>query len=182
MNRNLGVVVATVLLSAVVGVAGEGAAAADSPSPVRVHVSYSGIDQCGFTVDSVVTGTDTARAFFDQAGNLWIQDESHIVSALTNEANGKVVYVDSAARDLFQPEPVLNPDGTITTTDILTGSPERVYSAHSDVLVRDVGLVSILDTFDSSGDLIGATVTVHGVHQVSGPDAAFCAAITSAIR
>jgi hypothetical protein len=173
--------VATGLLSSLIAMAGEAPSTAASQSPVRVHVSLTGIDVCGFTVDSVVTGTDKAREFTDKAGNLWVQDESHIVSALTNEANGKVVYVDSAGRDLFQPIPVLNPDGTITTIDTLTGRPERVYTSHSDVLVRDAGLVTILNTFDSNGDLMDTTMTVHGVHQVSGPDEAFCAAITSAL-
>jgi hypothetical protein len=48
-------------------------------------------------------------------------------------------------------------------------------------LVKDVGLVSIVDTVDSDGNLLSEQVIVHGVHQVSGPDAAYCAAIASAI-
>jgi hypothetical protein len=56
-----------------------------------------------------------------------------------------------------------------------------VYTSHSDVLVKDVRFLSIVDTPDSAGALISEHVVVHGVHQVSGPDAAYGAAITSAI-
>lgn len=183
MNRHMAYVAAVATISSALGLLSALPATAQttSPSPVRVHLSINGIDVCGFTVDSVVDGTDTSRLFVDRAGNLWVQDESHIVSKLTNESNGKVVYVTGSGRDRFQPMPVLNPDGTITTTDILTGTPERVYSDQSNVLVKDVGFVSILDTFDSDGNLISAQLVVHGVQQASGPDAAYCAAITSAL-
>ena len=99
---------------------------------------------------------------------------------MTNEANGKVVHVEGTGLDA-QPFPVANPDGTLTFTDTLTGSPERVYTRHSDVLVKDVGFLSIVDTVDSDGNLLSEQVIVHGVHQVSGPDAVYCDAIASAI-
>lgn len=147
----------------------------------QINDAFSG-DQCGFTVDSVVRGTLTIEDFVDASGNVTLeQDEAHVVSTLTNEANGKVVYVDSASRDRFDLAPVVNRDGTVTFTDTITGSPERVYTSHSNVLVKDVGLVSIVDTVDSDGNLLSEQVIVHGVHQVSGPDATYCAAIASAI-
>lgn len=180
MTRRLQGIAATGLAALVTAFLAQVPAAADTP-PNKVDFSYTGIPVCGFTVDSVVQGTDTARGFVDNAGNFWVQDESHIVSTLTNEANGKVVHVEGSARDLFQPDPVVNPDGTITATDTLTGTPERVYTSHSDVMVKDVGLVSMVDTFDADGNLINEQVIVHGVQQVSGPDAAYCAAITSAL-
>lgn len=148
----------------------------------QVNDAFTGIDQCGFTVDSVVRGTLTIEDFVDASGNVTLeQDEAHVVSTLTNEANGKVVYVDSASRDRFDLAPVVNRDGTMTFTDTITGSPERVYTSHSSVLVKDVGLVSIVDTVDSDGNLLSEQVIVHGVHQVSGSDAAYCAAIATAI-
>lgn len=148
----------------------------------QLNFSFFGIDQCGFTVDSVVQGTLTIEDFVDGAGNLTVeQDEAHVLSTLTNETNGKVVYVDSASRDRFDLAPVVNRDGTVTVTDTITGSPERVYTNHSSVLVKDVGLVSVVDTLDPDGNVLSEQVIVHGVHQVSGPDAAYCAAITSAI-
>src|SRR5205085_7576620 len=87
-------------------------AAAPQVSHTQVNVSLVGIDVCGFTVDSVVKGTDTFKVFLDGSGNVSIQDVSHVVSTLTNKANDKVVYVENASRDAFQPDAVVNRDGT----------------------------------------------------------------------
>lgn len=181
MNRQLKLGTATALMTLVATSIAQLPAAADTP-PNKVDVSFTGIPMCGFTVDSHVQGTDNFRVIVDRAGNVSFQDEAHIVSTLTNEANGKVVYVEGDARDAFPQDPVVNRDGTITATDTLTGSPIRIYTSHSNVLAKDVGLVSIVDTFDADGNHIDDQVIVHGVHEVSGPnDPAYCAAITSAI-
>lgn len=181
MNKQLHLAATTGLVTLVAGLAAPAPAAADTP-PNKVDVSYTGIDVCGFTVDSHVQGTDTFHVFVDHTGNASFQDNAHIVSTLTNEANGKVVYVEGSARDAFPEASVANGDGTFTATDTLTGSPIRIYTSHSNVLAKDVGLVSIVDTVDADGTLISEQVVVHGVHQVSGPDdPAYCAAITAAI-
>ena len=183
MKRWVQVIAMTGLMTLVGGwLAAAPAGAATPPQVVhtRVNVSLPGIDVCGFTVDSVVQGTDTFEVFFDASGDVRVQNEAHVVSTLTNEANGKVVHVEGTGLDA-QPFPVANPDGTFTFTDTLTGSPERVYTSHSDVLVKDVGFVSIVDTVDSDGNLLSEQVIVHGVHQVSGEDTVFCDAIGSAI-
>jgi hypothetical protein len=151
-------------------------------SHTQVNVSLPGIDVCGLSVDSVVRGTDTFTVFFDRFGNATtIQDVSHVVSTLTNEANGEVVYVENASRDRFSAEPVVNADGTLTFEDTLTGMPIRVYTSHSSVIVRDVGLTSIVDTFDADGNFLDEQVTVRGPHQFTGDFGVFCDAITSAI-
>jgi hypothetical protein len=103
------------------------------------------------------------------------------VSTLTNQANGKVVHVEGVGRDAFQPEPVVNRDGTITSTDTLTGMDQRVYTSHSSTLLKDSGFLSIVDTFDADGDLLSEQVIVHGPHEFAGDFDAFCAAITAAI-
>jgi hypothetical protein len=179
------VVALTGLMTLVVGwLAGAPAGAATPPqvSHERVDVSLPGIDVCGFTVDSVVQGTHTFQVFFDRFGNpSTIQDESHVVSTLTNEANGKVVYVENASRDRFDAAPVLNPDGTMTFTDTLTGMPIRIYTSHSSILVRDVGFFSFVATFDSAGNFLSEQVIVHGPHEFLGDFTVFCDAITSAI-
>jgi hypothetical protein len=145
----------------------------------KVNVSLTGLDVCGFTVDSVVQGTDTFQVFFDRFGNVsMIQDVSHVVSTLTNVANHKVVYVENAGRD-SQPAPVVNPDGTITTTDTLTGMPVRIYTEHSSSLVKQAGFLSFVDTFDSEGNFLSAQVIVHGPHPGEFP---FCDAISSALE
>jgi hypothetical protein len=185
MKRVVQVVALTGLMTAVAGwLAGAPAGAATPPqvSHTQVNVSLPGINVCGFTVDSVVQGTNTFEVFFDQFGNpATIQIASHVISTLTNEANGKVVYVENASRDNFDAAPVANPDGTFTFTDTLTGMPIRVYTSHSSVLVEDVGFNTFVDTFDSSGNFLNELVTVHGPHQFLGDNTVFCNAITSAI-
>jgi hypothetical protein len=141
----------------------------------------TGIDVCGFTVDSVVQGTDTFKVFLDRFGNVLIQDVSHVVSTLTNVANGKVVYVSNASRDAFTPDGVVNPDGTITFTDTLTGMPLRVYTSHRSTLVKDVGFLSMVATFDAQGNFLSEQVIEHGPHPFAGDFTVFCDAIASAI-
>ena len=159
-------------------------AAAARPQVVhtQVNVSLTNIDQCGFTVNSVVRGTNTLQVFVNRSGNVAIQIVSHVVSTLTNVANGKVVYVENASRDAFTPNGVVNRDGTITFTDTLTGMPVRVYTSHSVVLVRDVGYLSMVDTFDSQGNFLNEQVIEHGPHAFAGDFTVFCNAITAAIR
>ena len=147
----------------------------------KVDLSLTGIDQCGFTVNSVVRGTNTFKVSFDESGNASFQSEGHIVSTLTNVANGKVVHVDSAGRDSFSDVGVVNPDGTITFTDTLTGRDLRVYTSHSNVLLRDAGFLAIVDTVDAEGNLLDQELVMHGPHQFAGDFTAFCDAITAAI-
>lgn len=184
MKRMVRLVALMGLLTLTAGVAAGAPAAGTRPvvSHTQVDVSLPGIDVCGITVDSVVQGTDTFTVFFDRSGNpTTIQDVSHVISTLTNEANGKVVYVENASRDRFSAAPVVNPDGTMTFTDTLTGMPIRVYTSHSSVLLEDVGFFSFVDTFDSEGNFLSEQVALHGPHQFTGDFDVFCSAITSAI-
>ena len=103
------------------------------------------------------------------------------MDTLTNVANGKVVYVSNASRDAFTPDGVVNPDGTITFTDTLTGMPVRIYTSHSNTLVKDVGFLSIVDTVDSQGNFLSEQVIEHGPHPFGGDSTVFCDAIASAI-
>jgi len=160
-------------------------AAAEAATPevthTKIDLSFTGIDQCGFTVDSVVQGTDTVQVFVDRAGNVTVQDTSHVVSTLTNEANHKVVHVANASRDAFTPDGVANPDGTFTFTDILTGMPIRIYTSHSSTLVKDVGYLSIVDQVDADGNLLSEQVIQHGPHPFAGDFTVYCDAIAAAI-
>jgi hypothetical protein len=158
-------------------------AAAATPEIVhtKVDVSFTNIDQCGFTVNSVVRGTDTFQIRVDRSGNVTIQDVSHVVSTLTNVVNHKIVYVANASRDLFTPDGVVNPDGTITFTDTLTGMPIRVYTSHSSTLVKDVGYLSMVDTVDADGNFISQQVIEHGPHPFAGDFDVYCDAIAAAI-
>jgi hypothetical protein len=180
MRRTLQVLVLTGLMTLVAGwiVGAPAGAATPQVSHTTVDVSLNDIDVCGFTVDSMVRGTDTFQVFFDRFGNVsMIQDVSHVVSTITNVANGKVVYVENASRD-SQPAPVANPDGTFTATDTLTGTPVRIYTSHSSTFVQN-GYLEFVDTFDSQGDFLSGQVIVHGPHPPGDPP--FCDAISAAL-
>jgi hypothetical protein len=183
MKRVVRVIALTGLMTLVAGWLAGAPAGAATPQVVhtKVNVTLTNIDVCGFTVNSVIQGTDTTQVFLDRSGNVAIQDQSHVVSTITNEANGKVVYVDNASRDAFTPDGVVNPDGTVTFTDTLTGMPVRIYTSHSDTLVKDVGYLSIVDTLDSQGNLLSEQVIEHGPHPFGGDFTVFCDAIASAI-
>jgi hypothetical protein len=110
-----------------------------------------------------------------------MQVVGHVVSTLTNVANGNVVHVSSAGRDRFTPDGVVNADGTTTFTDTLTGMPLRVYTSHSNTLLKDVGFLSIVTRVNAHGNVLTEQVTVHGPHPFSGDFEKLCNAITDAI-
>lgn len=103
------------------------------------------------------------------------------MSTLTNAANGKVVHVEGTGRDAFQPDPIVNRNGTVTATDTLTGIDQRIYTAHSSTLVKDAGFLSIVTTFDVQFNVVSEQVVVHGPHQFAGDFTVMCDAIASAI-
>jgi hypothetical protein len=183
MKRVVQVVALTGLMTLVAGWVAGAPAGAAAPQVVhtQVNVSLTNIDVCGFTVNSVIQGTDTFEVFVDRSGNVAVQDQSHVVDTLTNVANGKVVYVSNASRDAYTPDGVVNPDGTITFTDTLTGMPMRVYTDHSNTLVKDVGFISFVATFDAQGNFLSEQVIEHGRAPFGGDVTVFCDAIASAI-
>jgi len=185
MNRTKRRALQLFLIVAALAVTTLAAAPAEAARPEVVHTKLNlflpGIDQCGFTVNSVVQGTSTTQIFVDRSGNVTMQVVGHVVSTLTNVANGKVVHVSSAGRDRFTPDGVVNADGTTTFTDTLTGMPLRVYTSHSNTLLQDVGFLSIVTKVDAQGDVLSEQVTVHGPHPFAGDFEKLCNAITDAI-
>jgi hypothetical protein len=183
-NRVVPVVALTGLMTLAAGglaAAPAGAGARPQVFHMKLDLSLTNLDQCGFTVDSVVKGTITTQTFVDAAGNVTIHQEAHAVSTLTNTANLKVVHISGSGRDLFTPNGVVNPDGTITYTDTLTGIDQRVYTSHSNTLVKDAGFFSTVTTTDSQGNVLSQQVTVHGPHPFGGDFTVYCDAIASAI-
>ena len=183
MKRVMRVVALTGLTTLVAGLVAGAPAGAATPQVFheQVNVSLPGIDQCGFTVNSVVRGTHTFQIFVDRSGDVSFQDVAHVVSTLTNVKNHKVVYVDSAGRDAFSDAGVDNPDGTTTFTDTLTGRDLRIYTSHSNILLKDVGYLAIVDTVDAEGNFLSEQLIVHGPHQFAGDFTAYCNAIAAAI-
>ena len=182
-KRVVQVAALTGLMTLVAGWLAAAPAGAATPTVMHIKLNLSLPDQdvCGFTVDSLVQGTLTIHVFTDQSGNMTEQDTSSVVSTLTNKANQKVVHVAGSGRDRFTPSPVANPDGTFTFTDTLTGIDLRVYTSHSDTLVKDAGFFSIVDTLDSQGNLLSEQVIEHGPHPFAGDQTVMCDAIASAI-
>ena len=131
-------------------------------------------------MNSVVQGTLTEQDSVDRSGNVEIQQASHVVSTLTNVANGKVVHVDNASRDAFTPDGVVNPDGTITFTDTLTGMPIRIYTSHSESC-EGRGYLSVVTTVDAEGNFLSEQVIEHGPHPFAGDFTVNCNAIAAAI-
>jgi hypothetical protein len=185
MNRTKRSALRLTLIAAALTVTTVTAAPAGAATPEVVHTKLDlflpGIDECGFTVNSVVQGAITIQTFVDRSGNVTIQVVGHVVSTLTNQENGKVVHVSSASRDAFTPDGVVNADGTITFTDTLTGMPLRVYTSHSNTLLKDVGYLSMVTTLDAEDNVLSDRVVVHGPHPFAGDFDVFCTAITAAI-
>lgn len=142
---------------------------------------YFSFEQCGFSMTSHVVADLIFKTTVNPDGSNSYQSEGHAVQTQTNVANGKVVYVSNEGRDAWSDDGVTNPDGTITYTDTLTGQDTRVYTSHSNVLLRDVGLLSIVDTVDADGNLVNEQLVEHGPHQFAGDFDAYCNAIAAAV-
>lgn len=183
MKRVVPVVALTGLMTLVAGWLGGAPAGAATTQVVHMPINLTNINfpMCGFVFDIVAQGTFTSQTFTDQFGNVTIQNEAHVVSTMTNVANGKVVFLENSSRDRFQPSPIVNRNGTITQSDTLTGIDVRIYTSHSNVLLKDDGFSSIVGTFDAQGDLLSVQMTVHGPHQFEGDFTGLCDAIASAV-
>jgi len=57
----------------------------------------------------------------------------------------------------------------------------RVYTSHSNTLLKDAGFISFVRTFDAQGNLLSEQVIEHGPHPFGGDFTVLCNAIASAI-
>ena len=133
-------------------------------------------------VNNGLKGTLIFKTTVDATGTASFQSEAHVLQTMTNPVNGKVVHLDNSGRDAWSDGGVLNPDGTTTFTDTLTGTDMRVYTSHSSVLLKDHGYTAIVETVDSDGNLVDAHVVEHGPHEFAGDQDALCDAITAALE
>ena len=159
------------------------AAAGTAPEVFHQRLNESFTTQvCGFSVNNVLKGTVIFKTTFDASGTASYQSIAHVVQTMTNQANDKVVYLDNSGRDAWSDDGVLNPDGSVTVTDTITGTDMRVYTSHSSVLLTDHGYTAIVTTFDADGNQVGDDQFInHGPHQFAGDHSAFCDAITAAL-
>jgi hypothetical protein len=147
----------TTLIALAVSLFQAGAAAA-SPEidHARIDETEVGVeDFCGFTVDIQSRGTFTTQLADS------FQAEVHVVQTITNEANGHAVYVETSDRQWYGGS-VGNGDGTFTQVITFDGMNARIYTDHSNVLMRVVGFVSVAVTVDADDNVIDHVLVTHG--------------------
>jgi hypothetical protein len=127
-------------------------------------------DYCGLTVDIRSEGTVTTQL------SERFQGEIHIVQTITNEANGRVVYVETSNHQTFE-GPMPNPDGTFTSVVTYTGMNVRIYTNHSSVLLEVAGFVSVAVAVDEDDNVVDTDMVIRGLND----DGDSCEAILSAI-
>jgi hypothetical protein len=175
------ILVSTVAVGAL-AVVSTGALAAN---PTVNHFSDSG----PFTIDDFCGTGATVNGTFEVKGTEWLtpnqvgyKNNSHGTDTYTNPANGNTVVVNFAGP--FTATIVsINPDGGWTELDTNKGLTEQIKTPQGPVLLRDVGYIQFLRTFDGDGNFVSSQiVTDKGPH----PDAesgfaAGCDVITSAL-
>jgi len=133
------------------------------PAGASPEITHSQIDEtevgvddfCGLTVDTLSTGTITTQL----AENF--QAEVHLVQAITNEANGEVVYVETSNHQRFE-DLGPNEDGTTTFVQTYEGVNSRIYTDHSSVLLTVAGSVSLTVTVDQDDHVVDIELVTHG--------------------
>jgi len=180
-TRRLVVLVGAVAVAAL-AVVSTGALAAN---PTVNHFSDSGT----FTLDDFCGTGATVNGTFQFKGTEWLtpnqvgyKNNSTGTDTYTNPANGNTVAVNFAGP--FTATIVsTNPDGGWTELDTNKGLAEQIKTPQGPVLLRDVGYIQFLRTFDADGNLLSVqTVIDNGPH----PDAesgfaAGCDVITNAL-
>ncbi len=157
------------------------AARAAAPTHVNFSGTEPGVDLCGITATVTYSGVDNFWPIYDASGNLIAFKDTHQELDVFTAANGTSVENHFANQQTAVVTP--NPDGSSTAIETYKGLPEQISTPNGPVLSRDVGLITFLDTLDSSGNLIAQTITVDkGPH----PDAEsggtlFCQTVIAAL-
>jgi len=174
------VVLVSAVVVAALAVLATGALAAN---PTVNHFVFSGTftadDFCGTgaTVDGTFTAQGTEWLTPNQAG---YRNTEHGTDTYTNPANGNTVDINFAGP--FTATIVsINPDGGWTELDTNGGLTEQIKTPQGPVLLRDVGNIQFLRTFDADGNFLSSQIVIDkGPH----PDAetgAGCDVITNAL-
>jgi hypothetical protein len=151
------------------------------------HVNFSGTiadvdpNGCGITGTFAFRGVDNFWPVFDSSGNLIAFKANHEETDVLTAANGKSVQIHFADQETASA--TTNPAGTFTVVRNFKGLPVQLSTPNGPVLLRDAGLITFVDQFDSAGNFLSETITVDkGPH----PDAEsggslFCQVITAAL-
>jgi hypothetical protein len=152
------------------GVASASAAVSTTTMIVRLNVSFSETDTCGFQLDWHLQGSFKDTEFFDSSGTLVKLIETNtggpFTVTITNPANGKTATTQSQTVVGIL---TVNPDGSINTVT-QNGIVFNFVLTGTDTIAMDVGTV----VFDSERNLL----KIGGPHQLLvGDVAGFCAAL-----
>lgn len=144
----------------------------------RIDDHFSVPDFCGsgLTVDVSVSGVQTIR--FD---NGELSGTGRFRAVITNPETGASVVVSSAGQ--VHDEVVSgDPEGVHTHLVTFKGLPEKIQTAGGELLLRDAGVISLVDTFDGH-QLVSSEVVVNkGPHPEANSDfILFCNTVVSAL-
>ncbi len=159
------------------------AGASAAPPIERFHSNFtdSFSDQlCGIDVDVTFTAVDTFSLFADWS----VKGTGSFRATVTNPLNGASVVI-SRAGQFSDVAPVVDEDaGTITFHPIVRGLAGKIQTAGGQVLLRDAGVISFVDTFDlQTGEPISSQAVVNrGPHPGADSDyTRFCEVISGAL-
>jgi hypothetical protein len=172
-----------VLLPALLAVALILPATAKATGPQHSNFSgtFTDVDLCGISTTLTFSGVDNFFPVFDASGNLIAFKDTHQELDVFTAANGKSIenhFVNPSTATI-----TTNPDGTVTLVQTYKGLLSQLSTPNGPVLARDAGIITFVNLFDSSGNLISQTfLVVAGPH----PDAAsgftlFCQVVTAAL-
>jgi hypothetical protein len=146
------------VVAAIVAVVMPGSGVAAKPV-FHSHENFSDTfpdNVCGIPGTSVVRGVDNFTVY----ANNRFKDNFILTSTFTATASGKSIRIHVAQQVTGNDEPIDNGDGTVTFVNTFKGLPEQLKIANGPVLSRDVGVVTLTQTFDATtGDLISQTAS-----------------------
>ena len=144
-------------------IAASGSASAAAPVDIE-HSNFTDTfpdQQCGIDGTSTVNGVDNFKLYADST----FQETLSIRQVFTAEQSGKSVLLSAVQQTSGPADPIENPDGTLTFVVTFKGMPEKLSIAGGPTLSRDVGVVTLTQTFTSDGELLSTTASgEHGPH------------------
>jgi hypothetical protein len=103
---------------------------------------------CGIPGTTTVSGVDNFKLYADGT----FRDTYRVRAVFTADESGKSVVILAAGQATGLDEPIQNPDGTITFITTSKGLPEKISILGGPTLLRDAGVVTVVDTVRQVGE------------------------------
>ncbi len=132
------------LVAVVVVVVFPGVGTAGKPQVTKIDQTGQ-FDLCGVATTTHDVGVDV----FSTSGNTFF-DRYNVRTTFT-AANGVVIDLHAAGTVTGTLDPVPNGDGTYTNTVTFKGLPEQFKLPNGDMLTRDAGIITFVDTLVPDG-------------------------------